>query len=112
MKKIEALIRPTRLEEVKNSLGRFGIHGMTVTQVMGCGLQKGRTQVYRGAEYSINLLPKIKIEVVVRDADVEEVIGVISSAARTGEIGDGKVFVYPLETAVRIRTGERGEDAI
>lgn len=112
MKKIEALIRPTRLEEVKNGLGRFGIHGMTVTQVMGCGLQKGHTQVYRGAEYSINLLPKIKIEVVVRDADVEEVIGIISSAARTGEIGDGKVFVYPLETAVRIRTGERGEDAI
>lgn len=112
MKKIEALIRPARLEEVKNDLGRFGIHGMTVTQVMGCGLQKGHTQVYRGAEYSINLLPKIKIEVVVRDADVEEVIGIISSAARTGEIGDGKVFVYPLETAVRIRTGERGEDAI
>lgn len=112
MKKIEALIRPTRLEDVKHALGKFGIHGLTVTQVMGCGLQKGHTQVYRGAEYSIHLLPKIKIEIVVGDADVEKVIDVISSAARTGEIGDGKVFVSPLETAVRIRTGERGEDAI
>ncbi len=112
MKKIEAIIRPTKLEEVKDVLGRFGIQGMTVTQVIGCGLQKGRTAVYRGTEYSLNLLPKIKVEIIILDKYVDEVIRLINSVARTSEIGDGKIFVYPVENAVRIRTGETGDDAI
>ncbi|MEW6447159.1 MAG: P-II family nitrogen regulator [Bacillota bacterium] len=112
MKKVEAIIRPERLEAVKDALGRFGIHGMTVSQVMGCGTQKGRTEVYRGHEYSINLLPKVKIEIVLRDQDVEKVVKVIAEAAWTGQVGDGKIFVYPAENAVRVRTGEEGESAI
>jgi len=112
MKKIEAIIRPEKLEKVKDALGRFGIHGMTVSQVMGCGLQKGRVNVYRGHEYSINLLPKVKMEIVVREQWVEEVVRIISGAARTGEIGDGKIFVYPVENVMRIRTGEKGDDAL
>lgn len=112
MTKIECIIRPGKLEDVKEALDRFGIKGMTVTQVIGCGLQKGRTEVYRGREYSINLLPKIKVEIVVRDDQVDGVIRTISEAARTGQIGDGKIFTYRVENAVRIRTGEQGEDAI
>lgn len=112
MKKIEAIIRASKLEEVKDALERFGIYGMTVSQVLGCGLQKGRTGLYRGHEYSINLLPKIKLEIVIRDRWVEDVVRIISEAARTGEVGDGKIFVYPVEDALRVRTGESGEDAI
>ncbi len=112
MKKVEAIIRPTVLEEVKEDLGRFGIHGMTVSQVLGAGFQRGWTETYRGSEYSINLLPKIKIEIVIPDRWVEDVVRIISESARTGKIGDGKIFVYPVEEAVRIRTGEKGETAI
>lgn len=112
MKKIEAVIRPSKLDEIKDALGKFGIHGMTVTEVIGCGLQKGKKEVYRGTEYTIDLLPKIKIEIVILDKWVDEVIRVIVNTARTGEIGDGKIFVYSLENAVRIRTGEGGEEAI
>lgn len=112
MKKIEAIIRPGKLEEVKDALGRFGIHGMTVSQVLGCGLQRGRVSVYRGHEYSINLLPKMKVEIVIRDYLVEEVVRVLTETARTGETGDGKIFIYPMDDAVRIRTGETGNDAL
>ncbi|AEG16831.1 MULTISPECIES: P-II family nitrogen regulator [Desulfofundulus] len=112
MTKIECIIRPGKLEDVKDALGRFGIHGMTVSQVIGCGLQKGRTEVYRGTEYSINLLPKIKVEIVIADKFVDEVVKLVTEAARTGEIGDGKIFTYPVENAIRIRTGETGESAI
>ncbi|MEW6273720.1 MAG: P-II family nitrogen regulator [Bacillota bacterium] len=112
MTKVECILRPGKLEDVKDALGKFGIHGMTVTQVIGCGLQKGRTEVYRGTEYSINLLPKIKVEIVIRDQDVDQVVSIITRAARTGEIGDGKIFIYPVADAVRIRTGETGESAI
>jgi len=110
--KIECIIRPGKLEDVKEALGRFGIQGMTVTQVIGCGLQKGRKEVYRGTEYSINLLPKVKVEIVVADKHVEEIVNIIVKAARTGEIGDGKIFTYRIDNAVRIRTGESGESAI
>lgn len=112
MTKIECIIRPGKLEDVKEALGRFGIQGMTVTQVIGCGLQKGRKEVYRGTEYSINLLPKVKVEIVVADKHVEEIVDIIVKAARTGEIGDGKIFTYKIDNAVRIRTGESGESAI
>ncbi|WP_027718988.1 P-II family nitrogen regulator [Desulfovirgula thermocuniculi] len=112
MTKIECIIRPGKLEDVKEALGRFGIQGMTVTQVIGCGLQKGRKEVYRGTEYSINLLPKVKVEIVVADKHVEEIVDIIVKAARTGEIGDGKIFTYRIDNAVRIRTGESGESAI
>lgn len=112
MKKIEAIIRPGKLDEVKDALGKFGVNGLTVTQVIGCGNQKGHTQVYRGVEYTIHLLPKVKIELVVADKYSEEVIKLISDAARTGEIGDGKIFVSTLENAVKIRTGETGEQAL
>lgn len=112
MTKIECILRPGKLEDVKDVLGRFGIHGLTVTQVIGCGLQKGRTEVYRGTEYSINLLPKVKVEIVIRDNDVDRVIELITQAAKTGEIGDGKIFISKIDNAVRIRTGETGEDAI
>ncbi len=112
MKKIEAVIRPGKLDEVKDALGRLGVNGLTVTQVIGCGHQKGHTQVYRGVEYTIHLLPKVKIEVVVMEEYAENVIKVIAETARTGEIGDGKIFVSTLENAVRIRTGEQGESAV
>jgi len=110
--KIECVLRPGKLEDVKEAINNYGIHGMTVTQVIGCGLQKGRTEVYRGTEYSINLLPKIKIEMVVPDKDVDEIIKAIIDSARTGEIGDGKIFTYKVDNAIRIRTGEKGEEAI
>lgn len=112
MKKVEAIIRPAKLEEVKDALGLIGIRGMTVSQVAGCGTQKGHVSVYRGQEYTVNLIDKIKIEIVVEDKFVEQVVNRISTAARTGAVGDGKIFIYPVEKAVRIRTGESGEDAI
>lgn len=112
MTKIECILRPGKLENVKDALNEYGIHGMTVTQVIGCGLQKGRTEVYRGTEYSINLLPKIKLEMVIPDTNVSDVIKIISDTARTGEIGDGKIFTYRVDNAIRIRTGETGEEAI
>lgn len=112
MTKIETILRPGKLEEVKEAINKFGIFGMTVTQVIGCGKQKGRTEVYRGMEYSINLLPKIKLEMVVHDSDVDKIVEAIAEAARTGEIGDGKIFTYKVDNAIRIRTGESGESAI
>ncbi|MDO7785691.1 P-II family nitrogen regulator [Desulforamulus aquiferis] len=112
MIKIEAIIRPGKLEDVKDALNEIGVSGMTVSQVIGCGHQKGRKEVYRGAEYSINLLPKVKVEIVVNDQREQECIKAISNAARSGEIGDGKIFVYPVNNAIRIRTGEQGETAI
>ena len=112
MTKIECILRPGKLEDVKDALNKFGIHGMTVTQVIGCGLQKGRKEVYRGTEYSINLLPKIKVEIVTKDKYVDGVMKIIRETARSGEIGDGKIFTYKIDNAVRIRTGETGEAAI
>lgn len=112
MKKIEAIIKPFKLEEVKESLSTAGIQGITVSEVKGFGRQKGHTELYRGAEYIIDFLPKIKIEIVVRDEDVTKVIEAIQSVAKTGRIGDGKIFVLPMEQVIRIRTGETGEAAI
>lgn len=112
MKKIEAIIKPFKLDELKDKLNEIGIKGMTVTEVKGFGRQKGHTELYRGAEYVVDFLPKIKLEVVVPDKIVDTVVETITSAAYTGRIGDGKIFVYPLEDTVRIRTGERGEDAV
>jgi len=112
MKKIECITRPLKLEPVKDALTDMGIVGMTVTEVRGCGKQRGRTERYRGAEYVVSLLPKVKIEIIIPDDQVEGVVNVIAETARTGEIGDGKIFVLPVEEVVRIRTGERGEEAI
>ena len=112
MKKIEAIIKPFKLEEVKDALIKLGIGGMTVSEVRGFGQQKGETEIYRGTEYVVDFLPKIKIEVVVRDEDAEKVIETIANTARTGRVGDGKIFVIPVEDVVRIRTGERGEQAV
>jgi nitrogen regulatory protein P-II 1 len=112
VKKIEAVIKPFKLDDVKDALHDVGVSGITVTEVKGFGRQKGHTELYRGAEYVIDFLPKVKIEVVVEDVIVENVIEAITQAARTGRIGDGKIFVLPIEEAVRIRTGDRGADAI
>ena len=112
MKKIEAIIKPFKLDDVKEALTEIGVIGMTVMEVRGFGRQKGHTELYRGSEYTIDFLPKVKVELVVADAIVPRVVETIISAAKTGSIGDGKVFVLPVEEAVRIRTGERGEDAI
>jgi nitrogen regulatory protein P-II 1 len=112
MKKIEAVIKPFKLEEVKEALADFGIVGMTVTEVKGFGRQKGQTEIYRSNEYSVDFLPKIKIEVVLSEDKVEEALNAILKAARTGKIGDGKVFVLPVEEAVRIRTGETADAAV
>lgn len=112
MKKIEAVIRPGKLEDIKETLSNFNIHGLTISQVMGCGLQKGRKEYYRGNEVTLNLLPKVKIEIITPDDHVEEIINLIMKEAKTGEVGDGKIFVYNVEDAIRIRTGERGESAI
>ena len=109
MKKIEAIIKPFRIEEVKDALAKIGIEGMTVIEAKGCGRQKGHTEIYRGSEYTVDLLPKIKIEVVVSDERAEEVALAIVAAAKTGKIGDGKVFISSIEEAIRIRTEERGE---
>jgi nitrogen regulatory protein P-II 1 len=112
MRKVEAIIKPFKLDEVKESLNAIGIQGITVSEVKGFGRQKGHTELYRGAEYVVDFLPKIKVEVVVGDDLVEKVTEAIQSAANTGRIGDGKIFVLPVEEAIRIRTGERGEEAI
>jgi nitrogen regulatory protein P-II 1 len=112
MKKIEAIIKPFKLDEVKDALNDLGIQGMTVSEVKGFGRQKGHTELYRGAEYVVDFLPKIKIDVVVRDDLVGKVVDALQAAAKTGRIGDGKIFVLPVEEAIRIRTGERGEDAM
>ncbi|MDW7684983.1 MAG: P-II family nitrogen regulator [Bacillota bacterium] len=112
MKKISCIIRPSKLETVKERLGREGIQGMTVTHVIGCGLQKGSTAQYRGNLYEVNLLPKVKIELVVADDIMEKIIKAIIEEAKTGEIGDGKIFISPVEDAIRIRTGVRGSAAL
>jgi nitrogen regulatory protein P-II 1 len=112
MKKIEAIIKPFKLTEVKDALHEIGIQGMTVTEVKGFGRQKGHTEIYRGSEYTVDFLPKIKIEIVLADAQVNPAMEVIIKAARTGKIGDGKIFVLPMENALRIRTEERGENAV
>jgi nitrogen regulatory protein PII len=112
MKKIEAIIKPFKLEDVKEALSEIGIQGMTVTEVKGFGRQKGHTEIYRGSEYTVDFLPKVKIEIVVDDARASEVVDTIVKTANTGKIGDGKVFVSPVEEAVRIRTGDRGNDAV
>ncbi len=112
MKKIEAIIKPFKLEEVKDALGEIGIEGMTVSEVKGFGRQKGHTEIYRGSEYTVDFLPKIKLELVVADGQVENAVAAIVKSAKTGKIGDGKVFVSSVEQAVRIRTDEKGDQAI
>ena len=112
MKKIEAIIKPFKLDEVKDKLNELGVQGITVTEVKGFGRQKGHTELYRGAEYVVDFLPKIKMEIVLADSQAEDVVRGIVKAAQTGRIGDGKIFITNLEEAVRIRTGERCEDAI
>ena len=112
MKKIEAIIKPFKLEEVKENLGLIGIHGMTVIEGKGFGRQKGHTELYRGAEYIVDFLPKVKIEIVVSNADLDKAVESIQNAAKTGRIGDGKIFVTNLEQVIRIRTGEDGEKAL
>ncbi|MBA4343839.1 MAG: transcriptional regulator [Methylibium sp.] len=112
MKLITAVIKPFKLDEVREALSAIGVQGLTVTEVKGFGRQKGHTELYRGAEYVVDFLPKVKIEAAVADAVVEQVIEAIESSARTGKIGDGKIFVSPLDQVVRIRTGETGQDAL
>ncbi len=112
MKKVEAIIKPFKLDEVKEALHEIGIQGLTVTEAKGFGRQKGHTELYRGAEYVVDFLPKVKIEIVMDDALVERAVEAIQQAAHTGRIGDGKIFVIPVEDAIRIRTGEKGGDAI
>lgn len=111
MKKIEAIIKPFKLDEVKNALNEAGIQGMTLTEVRGFGRQKGYVEIYRGKEYEVRFLPKIKIEIVAADSMVDKVISTIMDSAKTGSVGDGKIFIYPVEDVIRIRTGERGEEA-
>ena len=112
MKKVEAIIKPFKLEEVKAALAAIGVEGMTVTEVKGFGRQKGHTEIYRGSEYTVDFLPKVKIEIVVADSVSNQAVEAIVRTAKTGKIGDGKVFVVPIEDAVRIRTAERGESAV
>jgi nitrogen regulatory protein PII len=112
MKKIEAVIKPFKLEEVKDALSEVGIEGMTVIEVKGFGRQKGHTEIYRGSEYTVDFLPKIKIEIVLADNIVEQAVAAIVKAAKTGKIGDGKIFVSPVDQAIRIRTEEKGEQAV
>ena len=112
MKKIEAIIKPFKLEEVKDALAEVGVVGMSVSGVKGFGRQKGHTEIYRGSEYTVDFLPKVKIETVVADGTVDDAIAAITKAAATGKIGDGKIFVQPIEQAIRIRTGESGEEAV
>jgi nitrogen regulatory protein P-II 1 len=112
MKKVEAVVRHFKLEDVKNALTEKGIHGMTVSEVRGYGRQKGHTEIYRGTEYAVDFVPKVKIEVVCVDSNLQTVIDTIVKTAQTGQIGDGKIFVSNLENSVRIRTGEQGEDAL
>ena len=112
MKKIEAIIKPFKLDEVKDALNEIGIQGMTVTEVKGFGRQKGHTELYRGAEYVVDFIPKIKLEIVISDGLAAKVVSAIEQVAKTGKIGDGKIFVYTVDEVVRIRTGERGETAV
>jgi len=112
MKKIEAIVKPFKLDEVKDALNGIGIKGMTVTEVKGYGRQKGHTEIYRGAEYVVDFIPKIKLEIIVQDDQVDQVIDTILAVARTGKIGDGKIFVLPVERVVRVRTGETGSEAV
>lgn len=112
MKKIEAIIKPYKLEEVKDALQDIGVQGMTVSEVKGFGRQKGHTELYRGSEYTVDFLPKLKLEIVVDDDDLAQAISTIIKVAKTGKIGDGKIFVYNVEQAIRIRTSETGKDAI
>ena len=112
MKKIEAIIKPFKLEEVKDALGEIGVEGMTVSEVKGFGRQKGHTEIYRGSEYTVDFLPKIKIEMVIADKQVDAAVEAIVKSAKTGKIGDGKIFVTPIDEAIRIRTEEKGELAV
>ena len=112
MKLIEAIIKPFKLDEVRDSLHQVGVRGLTVSEVKGYGRQKGHTELYRGAEYVVDLLPKIQIEIAVQDADVDRVVEAIVSSAASNKIGDGKIFVHPVDDVIRIRTGERGEEAL
>lgn len=112
MKKVEAIIKPFKLDEVKEGLSAIGIQGLTATEVKGFGRQKGHTELYRGAEYVVDFLPKVRLEIIVRDEQVSEVVETIERTAKTGRIGDGKIFVIPVEEVVRIRTGERGNEAV
>jgi nitrogen regulatory protein P-II 1 len=112
MNKIEAIIKPFKLDDVKDILSEIGVHGMTISEVKGYGRQKGHKEIYRGAEYLVDFIPKIKIEIVVESDKTDKVVEAIIKASNTGKIGDGKIFVFPVEEAVRVRTGERGKDAI
>ena len=112
MKKVEAIIKPFKLDEVKEALNEIGIQGITVSEVKGFGRQKGHTELYRGAEYVVDFIPKIKLEIIVSDAILPQVVEAIEKSAKTGRIGDGKIFVTPVEAVIRIRTGETGEDAL
>ncbi|MDH3972838.1 MAG: P-II family nitrogen regulator [Deltaproteobacteria bacterium] len=112
MKKVEAIIKPFKLDEVKEALNEIGIQGITVSEVKGFGRQKGHTELYRGAEYVVDFLPKIKLEIIVSDEIVAQVVEAIENTAKTGRIGDGKIFILPIDEVVRIRTGERGSDAV
>jgi nitrogen regulatory protein P-II 1 len=112
MKKIEIIVRPFKVDEIRDTLNELGIKGMTVTEVKGYGRQRGHTEIYRGAEYEVDFVPKAKIEVVVEDTLVDQAVAAAQDAARTGKIGDGKIFIYPAEDAIRIRTGETGDDAL
>jgi nitrogen regulatory protein P-II 1 len=112
MKLITAVVKPYKLDEVKTALQAFGVHGLTVGEASGYGRQRGHTEVYRGAEYTVDLVPKVRIELLAEDHDVEDLLNVIATAAQTGKIGDGKVWVTPVETVVRVRTGERGAEAL
>ena len=112
MKLVTAVIKPFKLDDVKSALEAFGVHGITVTEASGYGRQRGHTEVYRGAEYTVDLVPKVRVEVLVNDDDAEDVIDVIVKSAQTGRIGDGKVWSVPVETVVRVRTGDRGADAL
>jgi nitrogen regulatory protein P-II 1 len=112
MKLITAVVKPYKLDEVKTALQAFGVHGLTVAEASGYGRQRGHTEVYRGAEYTVDLVPKVRIELLAEDHDVEDLLSVITKAAQTGKIGDGKVWVTPVETVVRVRTGERGAEAL
>jgi nitrogen regulatory protein P-II 1 len=112
MKKIEAIVKPFKLDDIKEALQRLDIKGMTITEVKGFGRQKGHTEIYRGAEYVIDFIPKVKLELILDDAQVPQVLKTIQDAARTGKIGDGKIFVLPVEEVIRIRTGEQGKEAI
>ncbi|HEY3423731.1 MAG TPA: P-II family nitrogen regulator [Negativicutes bacterium] len=112
MKKVEAIIKPFKLDEVKESLNEIGIQGITISEVKGFGRQKGHTELYRGAEYVVDFIPKIKLEIIVSDEILSKVVEAIEKSAKTGRIGDGKIFVTPVEAVVRIRTGETGEDAL